>query len=91
MLKSSKLVKIGLAALFVASSIGFTGCTGVSEEEMAQLDALKSEVSALENESSNLQGEKSKLERDIAERKAALEKCNQTKEQLNQNLNKVSK
>ncbi len=91
MSKSKKLLRIGLVAIFLTSGVGLTGCGGVSEEEMAQLEALKAEVSALENEVTDLKSEKSKLERDIAERKAALEKCNQNKEQLKENLKKLNK
>ncbi len=91
MSKSKKALNIALVALFLGSGIGFTGCSGVSEEEMAQLEALKSEVSALENQVTDLKSEKAKLERDIAERKANLEKCNQHKEQLKSNLNKLNK
>ncbi len=91
MSKTKKMLRIGLATLFFASGVGITGCGGVSEEEMAQLETLKSEVTALENEVTDLKSEKAKLERDIAERKAALEKCNQNKEQLKENLKKLNK
>jgi len=84
-----KVLNLSIAVLMIAGMIGFAGCSGVSEEEMAELQALRQEVSALENETQDLKNEKSKLEREIAELNAKLEQCAKDKEQTKANLDEM--
>lgn len=84
-----KVLNLSIAVLMVAGMLGFAGCSGVSDEEMAELQALRQEVSALESETQDLKNEKSKLEREIAELNAKLEQCAKDKEQTKSNLEKM--
>lgn len=86
MTKIKKLTTTTLAVVFLAGSMGLAGCGGVSEEEMAQLNALRSEVSSLGTEVNSLKSEKTKLEREIAEMEAKLEQCAKDKEATTKNL-----
>ncbi|HPI37146.1 MAG TPA: hypothetical protein PK397_04300 [Ignavibacteriaceae bacterium] len=87
-----KLKGIVLAASFAFATIGFIGCGGgVSEEQLAQLDALKKEVSSLEKEANTLKEERSKLEREIAEKNKKLEECAKLKQETKANLEKLPK
>lgn len=89
MVRLKKTLNLSIAVLMVAGMIGFTGCSGVSDEQMAELQALRQEVSALESETQDLKNEKSKLEREIAELNAKLEQCAKDKEQTKANLEKM--
>jgi len=88
MTKIKKLTTTCLAVVFLAGSIGLAGC-GVSEEEMAQLNALRSEVSSLGTEVNSLKSEKTKLEREVAEMEAKLEQCARDKAATTENLNNL--
>ena len=89
MIRFKKLLNLSLAVLMIAGMIGFAGCSGVSEEQMAELQALRQEVSALESETQDLRNEKSKLEREIADLNSKLEQCAKDKEQTKKNLEKM--
>lgn len=89
MVRMKKVLNLSIAILMIAGMIGFAGCSGVSDEEMAELQALRQEVSALESETQDLKSEKSKLEREIAELNAKLEQCAKDKEQTKANLDKM--
>ncbi len=84
-----KIINKTLAAILIVGAIGFTACSGVSEEEMAQLDALRSEVKALEREVGSLKNDKAALEREIAEKNSKLEECNKLKNETKKNLEKI--
>ena len=84
-----KIINLSLALVLVAGIIGFTGCSGVSEEQMAELDALRSEVKALEKEVGSLKTEKSAIEREIAEKNAKLDQCAKEKVETKKNLEKL--
>ncbi|NJD22047.1 MAG: hypothetical protein FIA82_05190 [Melioribacter sp.] len=84
-----KIINMGLAIVLVAGIIGFTGCSGVSEEQMAELDALRSEVKALEKEVGSLKTEKAAIEREIAEKNAKLDQCAKEKAETKKNLEKL--
>ncbi|HET54589.1 MAG TPA: hypothetical protein ENN33_05160 [Ignavibacteria bacterium] len=89
MVRLKKALNLSIAVLMVAGMIGFAGCSGVSEEQMAELQALRQEVSALDSETQDLKNEKSRLEREIAELNAKLEQCAKDKEQTKANLEKM--
>ncbi|MBA4407705.1 hypothetical protein C0389_10550 [bacterium] len=84
-----RLINSALVLILVAGIIGFTGCSGVSEEQMAELDALRSEVKALEKEVGSLKTEKAAIEREIAEKNAKLDQCAKEKAETKKNLDKI--
>lgn len=89
MTKIKSLLSTSLAVLLIAGTVSLTSCGGVSEEQMAQLDALRSEVSSLEKEVNTLKSEKTKLEREIAEKQSKLEQCANDKAATKANLEKL--
>lgn len=91
MKKLKKLIAASLASVLLIGSIAITGCSGVSEEQMAQLQALRTEVKALDKEIADLKVEKTKLEREIAEKNAKLDECNKLKAEIKNNLDKSGK
>lgn len=91
MTKLRKSVSVALASLLLAGMIGFTSCSGVSEEQMAELEALRAEVSTLTKDVNYLKSEKSKLEREIADKNAKLEQCAKEMAETKANLQKMGK
>lgn len=91
MTKLKGLISSSLIVLFSAGLITITGCGGVSEEEMAQLESLRQEVNSLNSEINSLRGEKTKLEREIGEKNAKLEQCARDKEETRKNLENLPK
>jgi chromosome segregation ATPase len=73
----------------VVGTLTLQSCGGVSEEEFAELHALRNEVSALGTEVNSLKSEKTKLEREIAEMEAKLAQCARDKEETTKNLNSL--
>jgi septal ring factor EnvC (AmiA/AmiB activator) len=84
-----KITNTALVVVLVACIIGFSGCSGVSEEQLAELDALRSEVKALEREVGSLKSEKAALEKDIADKNARLDQCAKEKSDTKKNLEKL--
>jgi len=84
-----RIINSALIVVLVAGIIGFTGCSGVSEEQMAELEALRSEVKALEKEVGSLKTEKAAIEREIAEKNAKLDQCAKEKAETKKNLDKL--
>lgn len=84
-----RIINSALVVVLVAGIIGFTGCSGVSEEQMAELEALRSEVKALEKEVGSLKTEKAAIEREIAEKNAKLDQCAKEKADTKKNLEKI--
>ncbi|MBL1212092.1 MAG: hypothetical protein HND52_01930 [Ignavibacteriae bacterium] len=84
-----KLFNSALIVALLVGAFGITACGGVSDEEMAQLNALRSEVSSLESEINQLKSEKTKLDREIAEQNAKLEQCARDKAEAQKNLQKI--
>lgn len=78
-----------LGIIVLIGAFGIAGCSGVSEEQIAQLDALRAEVDALDKEVDQLKAEKTKLEREIAERNVKLKDCENMKAETKANLEKM--
>ncbi len=78
--------------LFGITSLGLTSCSsGLSDEQIAQLNSLKAEVSSLEGEVKSLKEQKASLERSVGELNAKLEQCAKDKEETKRNLEKLPK
>lgn len=86
----SALKSAALVAVFVGAAT-ITGCGGVSEEQLKELEALRAEVKTLDKEVNGLKSEKAKLEKEIADREAQLDQCNKEKNITKQNLEKIGK
>ncbi len=91
MKKISKLLSGVLGIALIAGMMNLTACSGVSDEQMAQLETLRAEVKSLDKQVNSLKEEKAKLEREIAERNAKLDQCNSVKKQTKENLGKMNK
>ncbi len=87
MSKTKKLV----SALLLAGMVAFAGCGGVTEEQMAELEALRSEVSTLTKDINSLKSQKTELERELAVKKSRLDECKKTREEAQNNLKKMGK
>jgi len=86
-----KVVISSLSVAVLVGSLSLAGCSGVSEEQMAQLQALRTEVKALEKEIADAKNDKAKIEREIAEKNAKLDECNKLKAEIKKNLDKMGK
>ncbi|MBN8544961.1 MAG: hypothetical protein J0L60_02410 [Ignavibacteria bacterium] len=85
-MKLSKMLAIvGLSTVF------FAGCCSVSDQEYAALDALQNSVNQKQSTISQLNSKKADLNKQIAAKQKKLEECNQLKNTVNQNLNKIKK
>jgi len=89
MIKIKGLVLYAACGLFLLGSL--SGCGGVSDEQIAQLNQLDREIAELQAKVNSLKSEKSKLEREYNEHKAKLDDCQKMKEQTKQNLEKLPK
>jgi len=89
MTKMKKYLSRGLMLALFVGMLGITACSGVSEQEMAELEALRSEVNALEREVNSLKSEKAAIEREIAEKNAKLDECAKAKAETKANLEKL--
>lgn len=89
-LKSLKSSLLGTVIILLTA--GFVGCSsGPSQEELAQLDALKKEVSSLQKSASTFKDERSSVEKQIAEKNKKLQECEKLKQETKANLGKISK
>lgn len=76
-----------VAMTFLFASAAFVGCSsGPSEEELAQLDALKAEVASLQKQVDEKKAEKASLEKQIAEKQAQLAAAQQEQAATKQRL-----
>ena len=69
--------------------LAWSGCGGVDETQLAQLNDLRNEVNSLETEANSLKEERSRLEKEIADKNAKLQQCEKDKEETKANLNKL--
>jgi septal ring factor EnvC (AmiA/AmiB activator) len=68
-----KALKLFAAAAFLALMFTVAGCSsGPSDDELAQLEALKAEVASLQKEVDAKQAEKASLQKQIADKQAEL-------------------
>jgi chromosome segregation ATPase len=89
-----KIIKVvrntAIAAAFLATAALISGCGGVSEAEMAQLNQLKSDVNSLQTQSNQLKDQRADLEKEIADKQDKLAQCNKEKEETKANLSQMS-
>lgn len=78
-----------LAVSLIAGALALTGCSNnASEEEMAQLKSLQSEISSLEQQVNARQQEKDGLQKQIADRDAKLKQCQADQDEAKRVLGK---
>jgi len=82
MIKIKGLALYAACGLFLLGSL--SGCGGVSDEQIAQLNQLDREIAELQAKVNSLKSEKSKLEREYNEHQAKLDDC-----QKNERANKT--
>jgi peptidoglycan hydrolase CwlO-like protein len=85
-----KVVKNTMITTVVgATLLLWSGCGGVDEAQMAELNNLREEVKSLEEEANSLKDDRGRLEKDIADKNAKLQQCEKDKEETRANLNKL--
>jgi len=89
MTKMKRIFGTGLTIALFVGMLSVTGCSGISEEQIAELEALRSETKALEKEVNSLKSEKAALEKEIAEKNAKLDECAKLKAETKKNLEKM--
>lgn len=80
-----------LAAVMFVSIALLAGCGGLSEAQIAELNALRDEVKSLETEANSLKDQKAQLESEIQTINRKLAECNKQKEETQANLQKLPK
>ena len=80
-----------LAAVLFVSMAMVAGCGGLSEAQIAELNALREEVKSLEADANSLRDQKSQLETEIQTINRKLAECNKQKEETKANLEKLPK
>lgn len=74
-----KSMTLMLGALLMGGLLA-SGCSsGLSEDDLKQLDELKAEVTSLERQVQDLESQKSALQQSIADKDAQLKKCAEDK------------
>jgi outer membrane murein-binding lipoprotein Lpp len=80
-----------LAVAIFIGSIVVAGCGGLSEAQIAELNALRDEVKSLEAEANRLKDDRAALEAEIQTINRKLAECNKQKEETRANLDKLPK
>ena len=84
-----KIMSRMLAIVTILIAVGIAGCSGVSEEQMTELEALRTEVKTLDGEVNSLKSQKAILEKEIADKNARLNECAKLKSETQKNLGKL--
>jgi septal ring factor EnvC (AmiA/AmiB activator) len=80
-----------LAGVMFISIAFLAGCGGLSEAQIAELEALRQEVKTLEADANSLKEQKAQLESEIQTINRKLAECNKQKEETKANLEKLPK
>lgn len=88
-----KIIKLArntaLVAVFALSVAMMSGCGGVSDAEMQQLNDLRSEVKSLQSQADQLKDQRASLQKEINDKNSKLQQCDKDKEETKANLNKM--
>jgi septal ring factor EnvC (AmiA/AmiB activator) len=88
-----KIIKLArntaIVAVFALSVAMMSGCGGVSDAEMQQLQDLRSEVNSLQSQADQLKAQRASLTKEINDRNSKLQQCEKDKEETKANLNKM--
>ncbi len=77
--------------LFAFGTLLLSACGGLTEEQLAQLEAKKKEVKSLELQANGLKDERARLEREIAEKNKKVDDCSKLKQEVKSNIEKIKK
>ena len=89
-MKVIKAVKYtAIVAMFAGATAILSGCGGVSDAEMAELNNLRAEVNSLQAQANSLKDQRTDLQNQIAAKNAKLEECNKMKAETKANLDKM--
>ncbi len=89
MKKMKRILGTGLFLALFIGMLSVTGCSGISDEQVAELEALRAETKALEKEVNSLKSDKAALEKEIADKNAKLDDCAKLKAETKKNLEKM--
>ncbi|MBA4311185.1 MAG: hypothetical protein C0417_01005 [Chlorobiaceae bacterium] len=82
-----KFVKLTLVVSLFAGGMLISSCSSSpSEEELQQLNTLKTQTTALEGEVAKKKSEKAALEKQIAEKNGKLQQCQSDQEAVKKGL-----
>ena len=88
-----KIIKLArnsaLVAVFALSVAMMSGCGGVSDAEMQQLNDLRTEVNSLQTQADQLKSQRDNLQQEINDRNSKLQQCEKDKEETKANLSKM--
>jgi len=89
-MKVIKLVRnTAVVAVFLFAIAMMSGCGGVSDAEMQQLNDLRSEVNSLQTQADQLKSQRDNLQQEINDRNSKLQQCEKDKEETKANLSKM--
>ncbi len=88
-----KIIKLArntaVVAVFAITVAMMSGCGGVSDAQMQQLQDLRSEVNSLQTQADQLKDQRASLQKEINDRNSKLQQCEKDKEETKANLNKM--
>ena len=87
----AKTFRAPVIAVMMFSAALFVGCGGLSDAQMAELEALQQEVNSLEAEANRLKDERANLESQVQDTNRKLAECAKQKEETKANLEKLPK
>lgn len=86
----SKVVRnAAIVVFFAVTTAVLSGCGGLSDAQIQQLNDLRSEVNSLQTTADSLKDQKSSLEKELADKNAKLQQCEQAKQETQANLQKM--
>ena len=80
---------MAVVAVFAFTVATMSGCGGVSDAQMQQLQDLRTEVNSLQSQADQLKDQRASLQKEINDRNSKLQQCEKDKEETKANLNKM--